>query len=282
MKRILAVAVGALLLGMAVTSVFAQEFGPVATNTYVVKFLDPNGPLPQIGGEFDPGWAATLNDGTKWLIFTEPENDQDPENGPRSEDFHFYCGIRDGKPPRFYMGIIGTGFSPSAASDAPTENDAASWWGSSLYEFQITSNFEEDPQTKLSIGYDGHWSDFQREPALAPADFNLTNLEVAIITQIDNGFAAELAFDMDDVALLSLDEPDPTTGITYLRVIVSIQGPTGTPLVVWPDGDFNGNVNYLTHGSTGWDHFGWFDVTTQRRTPVRWQVGAPVPNWDLY
>lgn len=269
---------------LAGSSVCAQDepvFGPEERNTYVVKFLDPNGPLPEIGGELDPGWAATLNDGTNWLEFTSPENDQDPVNGPRTDAMHFYAGILDGEPPRLFVAIHGTGFTPGVADDPPTENDAASWWGSALYEFQLVQNYEEDPHNKIAFGYDGHYSDFQRQPSLGPQEFDLTNMEVNIITDMDDGFAVEFAFDLDDMAFITLDDPDPETGITWLRVIVSIQG-AGAPLVVWPDGDFNGNVTYQTHGSTGWDHFGWWDVTTERESPVAWQTDVPVAQWDLY
>ncbi len=263
-----------------VSIVSAQDFGPVERNTYVVRFLDPNGPLPEIGGEFDGGWAATFNDGTNWLEYTDPENDQDPENGPRTDDFHFYAGILNGDIPRFYMGINGTGFTPTVGDGAPTENDVASWWNSSLYEVQLAANYPEDPRSKMGIGFDGHWSDFQRNPSVDAPDFTLTNLEIEIIDTGD-GFAVELAFDIDDNLFLSLDDPEPDSGITWFRVIVSIQG-GDAPLVVWPDGDFNGNVNYITHGSSGWDHFGWFDVTSEQNSPVAWQVGSPIPHWDLF
>jgi len=281
MKRMLVVTTGVLWLGVILSSPSAQDFGPEERNTYVLKFLDPNGPLPEIGGEFDSGWAATFNDGTNWLVFTDPENDQDPVNGPRTDAMHFYAGILDGSPPRLFVGIRGTGFTPGVADDPPTENDVASWWGSALYEFQLVQNFEQDPHNKLAFGFDGHWSDFQRNPSIGPEDFNLTNFEVGIITDMDDGFAVEFAFDLDDVAFITIDDPDPETGITWLRTIVSIQG-AGAPLIVWPDGDFNGNVNYITHGSTGWDHFGWWDVTTERNTPVAWESAVAVSSWDLY
>ncbi len=268
------------VFGLMAVSTSAQEFGPEARNSYVVKFLDPNGPLPEIGGDFDYGWAATLNDGTNWLEFTDPENDQDPVNGPRTDAFHFYAGIVNGDPPRLYVGIIGTGFTPGVADPPPTENDEASWWGSALYEFLLLQNYQEDPRNKIALGYDGHWSDFQRNPSLTPAEFNLTNLEVGF-PEIENGYAVEFAFDLDDVAYIVLDDPDPETGITWLRTIVSIQG-AGAPLVVWPDGDFNGNVTYITHGSTGWDHMGWWDVTTEQDNPILWQEGSPVLDWTLY
>ncbi|MFB3787282.1 MAG: hypothetical protein ACE15F_13035 [bacterium] len=274
------VCIGLWLIPGFLTAAFSQEFGPEARNSYVVKFLDPTGPLPTIGGVFDSGWKATFNESTKWLIYTDPETDQDPVNGPRSDDFHFYAGILDGTPPRLFVGINGVGFTPNVGADAPTENDAATWWGSSLYEMQIVQNFDTDPRNKISIGYDGHWSDFQRSPEVGPADFTLTNLEVAVIDTGD-GFAAELAFDLDENAFLTLDSPDPATGITWLRVIISHQG-SGVPLVVWPDGDFNGNVGYATHGSTGWDHFGWWDVTSARSQKVKYQAGVDVSQWEIH
>jgi len=280
-----ALALFAVGLGLAMVSsllhpALAQEFGPVERNSYVVKFLDPTGPRPVIGGVFDAGWKATFNESTPWLIYTDPENDQDPENGPRSNDFHFYAGILDGNPPRLFVGINGVGFTPNVGADAPTENDTATWWGSSLYEMQIVQNFDTDPRNKIAIGYDGHWADFQRNPEISPADFTLTNLEVAVIDTGD-GFAAELAFDLDDNAFLTLDSPEPDTGITWFRVIISHQG-NGVPLVVWPDGDFNGNVRYLTHGSTGWDHFGWWDVTTARNQKVIYQSSVNISLWSIY
>lgn len=259
---------------------FSQEFGPGVRNSYVVKFLDPTGPLPTIGGVFDSGWKATFNESPQWLIYSEPSNDQDPVNGPKSNDFHLYAGILDGTPPRLFVGINGVGFTPNVGADAPTENDAAVWWGSALYEMQLVQNFSEDPRNKIAIGYDGHWSDFQRNPEVGPADFTLTNLQVAVIDTGD-GFAVELAFDLDENAFITLDNPDPATGITWLRVIVSIQG-EGAPLVVWPDGDFNGNTNYSTHGSTGWDHFGWWDVTTARNQKVKYQAGVGVSHWEIH
>lgn len=141
-------------------------------------------------------------------------------------------------------------------------------------------NYEEYPRIKIAIGYDGHWSDFQRSPNLSPAEFDLTNLEIAVI-DTGNGFAAEMAFDIDDFSLLFLDDPDPETGITWWRSIISIQG-EGAPLVVWPDGDFNGNVNYLTHGSTGWDHFGWWDVSSESDNEVVYRQDAPVNHWEIH
>ncbi len=264
------------------TPSFAQEteFGPIATNSYVVKFINPAGPLPIIGGDFDSGWAASLNDGTNWLIYTEPENDQDPVNGPRSKDMHFYAGIVDGNPPRLYVGIIGYGFKPGIVADAPTENDAAAWWGSALYEFLILQNYTDDPRNKIVFGADGHYADFQRNPEVSPADHNLENFEFNVIPG-DNFYAVEFAFDLDTaVAFITLDDPD-SSGITWLRVIVSIQG-DGAPLIVWPDGDFNGNVRYLTHGSTGWDHMGWWDVTTARKNPIRFEGSTQIGSWELY
>ncbi len=262
-------------------SVFAQEteFGPIETNSYVVKFIDPAGPLPEIGGEFDAAWSQVLNDGTNWLIFTDPENDQDPVNGPRSDDMHFYAGIVDGEPPRLYVGIIGYGFTPGVVDDAPTENDERGWWGSALYEFLILQNYPEDPRNKIVFGADGHYADFLRNPSGSPADHNLENMEYNIIPG-DDFYAVEFAFELDEVtAFITLDDPDDD-GITWLRVIVSIQG-SGAPLIVWPDGDFNGNVTYATHGSTGWDHMGWWDVTTERDNPVRFEATA-IENWSLF
>ncbi|RJP21602.1 MAG: hypothetical protein C4527_23190 [Candidatus Omnitrophota bacterium] len=262
--------------------VFAQntEFGPVATNTYIVKFIDPAGPLPEIGGDFDSAWAAALNDGTNWLIYTDPENDQDPINGPRSDQMHFYAGIVDGNPPRLYVGIMGNGFTPGIVADAPTENDMTGWWGSALYEFLILQNYPEDPRNKIVFGADGHYADFLRNPNVTPAEHNLENLEFNVIPGGDF-YAVEFAFDIDEnTAFITLDDPDES-GITWLRVIVSIQG-EGAPLIVWPDGDFNGNVNYLTHGSTGWDHMGWWDVTTARNTPIRFEGGTDIMRWSIF
>lgn len=104
---------------------FSQEFGPEPRNSYIVKFIDPSGPSPEIGGVFDLGWKATFNESPKWLIYSDPENDQDPVNGPRSDDFYFYAGIRNGTPPRLFVAINGKGFTPAASADAPAENDAA-------------------------------------------------------------------------------------------------------------------------------------------------------------
>lgn len=257
----------------------AQDFGPVETNSYVVKFIDSAGPLPEIGGEFDEAWSQALNDGTKWLIFTTPENDQDPVNGPRSDDMHFYAGIVDGDPPRLYVGIIGYGFTPEAVDDAPTENDAAGWWGSALYEFLILQNYEEDPRNKIVFGADGHYADYLRNPNGQPGDHNLENVEFNVIPG-DDFYAVEFAFDLDSgTAFITLDDPGDD-GITWLRTIVSIQG-AGAPLIVWPDGDFNGNVNYATHGSSGFDHMGWWDVTTARDNPVRFEA-VNIDSWELY
>lgn len=265
-----------------VLDVRAQDevvFGPITTNSYIVKYIDPNGPIPEIGGEFDFGWKTTFNDGTDWLIYSDPENDQDPVNGPRSKDCHFYAGILESKPPRLFVGMYGTGFTPGV-SGSPSANDEVNWWGSALYEFQMAMNYETDPRFKIALGYDGFYSDFQRNPELPPADYNLSNMKVAV-NQNENGFVAEMAFDLDENTWIQLDDPDPTSGITWWRIIVSIQG-TGAPLMVWPDGDFNGNVRYLTHGSTGWDHFGWWDVTSQRKKPVRFETRTSISEWSLY
>lgn len=283
MKKTLWIIAGIVLLCQAEFTVIAQneiEFGPIETNSYVVKFIDPSGPLPEIGGEFDDGWADSLNDGTRWLIYSDPENDQDPINGPRSEDMHFYAGIVDGEPPRLYVGIIGNGFKPGIVDDAPAENDASTWWGSALYEFLLLQNYPEDPRNKIVFGADGHYADFQRNPNISPADHNLENLEFNIIPG-DDFYAVEFAFDLDEMtAFITLDDPGED-GITWLRVIVSIQG-DGAPLIVWPDGDFNGNVNYITHGSTGWDHMGWWDVTTARANPVRFESQTNIDAWEIY
>lgn len=257
----------------------AQDFGPIATNSYIVKFIDASGPMPEIGGEFDDAWAQTLNDGTNWLIYTDPENDQDPVNGPRSDDMHFYAGIVNGDPPRLYMGIFGYGFTPEAVADAPTENDVVGWWGSALYEFLILQNYMEDPRNKIVFGADGHYADYLRNPNGQPGDHNLENVEFNVIAG-EGVYAVEFAFDLDSsTAFISLDDPG-NDGITWLRSIVSIQG-AGAPLIVWPDGDFNGNVNYSTHGSTGWDHMGWWDVTTEQDNPVRFEA-VDIHSWELY
>lgn len=257
----------------------AQDFGPIATNSYIVKFIDASGPMPEIGGEFDAAWAQVLNDGTNWLIYTDPENDQDPVNGPRSEDMHFYAGIVNGDPPRLYVGLIGYGFTPEAVADAPTENDVVGWWGSALYEFLILQNYMEDPRNKIVFGADGHYADYLRNPNGQPGDHNLENVEFNVITG-EGVYAVEFAFDLDSsTAFISLDDPGDD-GITWLRSIVSIQG-AGAPLIVWPDGDFNGNVNYSTHGSTGWDHMGWWDVTTEQDNPVRFEA-VDIHSWELY
>jgi len=282
MKRMFILIIGMMLLSLSTLSLVAQEvseFGPVETNTYLVKYIDPNGPLPEIGGEFDTGWAASLNDGTQWLIYTDPENDQDPVNGPRSDEMHFYVGIVEGDPARLYVGIMGTGFTPGVVDDAPTSNDEAGWWGSALYEFLILQNYTDDPRNKIVFGADGHYTDFQRNPNVSPADHNLSNVEYNIIPG-DGFYAVEFAFDLDDYAFIILDDPDEQ-GITWLRAIVSIQG-QGAPLIVWPDGDFNGNVRYLTHGSTGWDHMGWWDVTTERSQPVRFEGPTSISQWPIY
>lgn len=118
-------------------------------------------------------------------------------------------------------------------------------------------------------------TDFLRNPNGLPADHNLQNLEFNVIPG-DDFYAVEFAFDLDiPTAFISLDEPDEK-GITWLRAIVSIQG-SGAPLIVWPDGDFNGNVNYVTHESSGWDHMGWWDVTSERNTPLRFEASAGGP-----
>jgi hypothetical protein len=280
MNRTFSIAAFSIAISIHVTSLgFAQDFGPVETNTYVVKFIDSSGPLPELGGDFDAAWSQTLNDGSHWLIYTDPENDQDPVNGPRSDDMHFYAGLVDGSPPRLYVGLIGYGFTPESVDDAPTDNDLVGWWGSALYEFLILQNYMEDPRNKIVFGADGHYADYLRNPNGQPGDHNLENVEYNVISG-DDFYAVEFAFDLDEsTAFISLDDPGDD-GITWLRSIVSIQG-AGAPLIVWPDGDFNGNVTYITHGSTGWDHMGWWDVTTERGNPVRFEAVA-INDWELY
>lgn len=279
LRNIFAITCTFIVLACVFTTVQAQEFGPVETNTYIVKYINPSGPLPVIGGEFDAAWSQALNDGTKWLIYSDPENDQDPVNGPRSDQMHFYAGIVDGNTPRLYMGVIGYGFTPGIVADAPVENDLAGWWGSALYEFLILQNYIDDPRNKIVFGADGHYADFLRNPNGSPADHNLENLELNIIPG-DGFYAVEFAFDLDDsTAFISLNDPD-ANGITWLRCIISIQG-DGAPLIVWPDGDFNGNVRYLTHASTGWDHMGWWDVTSAKNNPVRFEA-VYIGDWNLF
>ncbi len=268
-----------LLFGL-VGIAYSQDFGPVDTNTYVVKFIDAAGPMPEIGGDFATGCSANLNDGTNWLIFTDPENDQDPVNGPRSDQMHFYAGIVDGDPPRLYVGLMGYGFTPGIVDDAPTENDVTGWWGSAFYEFLILQNYPDDPRNKIVFGADGHYADFLRNPNEPPEVHNLENVEFNVITG-DDFYAVEFAFDIDSgTAFIELDDPDDA-GITWLRVIASIQG-SGAPLIVWPDGDFNGNVRYTTHGSTGWDHMGWWDVTTERNNPIQFEAATSVDSWEIF